>query len=155
MKLIPVNRTQVTEYIKKHHRHHKPPAGYKFAIGLANDLNQLVGVIVAGRPVARNLDDGSTLEITRCCVDSTTKNAVSMLYGAVVRAGKAMGYTRFITYTRLDETGESLRAAGWLPAYQTKAKSWNTPSRTRTDKTEVVERVCWSPSWLGSSNEIA
>lgn len=148
MNLIPVTRNQVNEYIKKHHRHHKPPAGYKFAIGLENENNQLVGVIVAGRPVARIADDGKTLEVTRCCVDSSTKNAVSALYGAVVRAGRAMGYTGFITYTRIDESGDSLKAAGWKPVYQTKAKSWNTPSRTRKDKTEVIERVCWSPSWL-------
>lgn len=37
-----------------------------------------------------------------------------MLYGAVWRAAKAMGYTRAITYIQDEETGASLKAAGWV-----------------------------------------
>lgn len=68
---------------------------------------------MAGRPVARHFDDGLTLEVNRTCTDGTA-NANSMLYGAIWRAGKAMGYKRCITYTQHDESGASLRAAGWI-----------------------------------------
>jgi hypothetical protein len=37
-----------------------------------------------------------------------------MLYGASWRAAKAMGYRRMITYTQADESGASLRAAGFV-----------------------------------------
>lgn len=48
-----------------------------------------------------------------------------MLYGAAWRAAKAMGYQRAITYTQADETGASLRAAGWRKVKELKArKSW-------------------------------
>lgn len=48
-----------------------------------------------------------------------------MLYGAVWRAAKAMGYKRCITYTQCDETGASLRAAGWTRVKDLKARpSW-------------------------------
>lgn len=48
-----------------------------------------------------------------------------MLYGAVWRAGKAMGYERCITYTQADESGASLRAAGWVKVKQLTARgSW-------------------------------
>ena len=67
---------------------------------------------MCGRPVARALDDGLTLEVMRTCTDGTM-NANSMLYGAAWRAGKAMGYQRAITYTQANEPGVSLRAAGW------------------------------------------
>ncbi len=68
---------------------------------------------MVGRPVARALDDGITSEIIRTCTDGT-HNANSMLYGAAVRACKAMGYRRVITYTQEDESGASLRAAGFV-----------------------------------------
>lgn len=47
---------------------------------------------MVGRPVARHLDNGRTLEIAHCCTDGT-KNAASMLYGATWRAARAMGDT--------------------------------------------------------------
>ncbi len=86
-----------------------------------------MGVATAGRPVARHLDDGLTLEVNRTCTDGT-RNANSLLYGAVWRAAKAMGYVRCITYTQADECGASLRAAGWravkdLPARASWAES--------------------------------
>ena len=68
---------------------------------------------MVGRPVGRYLDDGFTLEINRCCTDGT-KNACTMLYGAVCRAAKALGYRRIITYTRESEPGTSLKAFNWL-----------------------------------------
>jgi hypothetical protein len=37
-----------------------------------------------------------------------------MLYGAIWRAARAMGYVRCITYTQADEGGASLRAVGWV-----------------------------------------
>ncbi len=100
-------------FISRHHRHNKPPVGHKFSIGLRNDAGELIGVATAGRPVARHLDDGLTLEVNRTCTTGE-RNANSALYGAVWRAAKAMGYQRCITYTRADESGASLRAAGFV-----------------------------------------
>lgn len=64
-----------------------------------------------GRPVARHLDDGWTLEVNRLCTDGT-RNACSMLYAAAWRAARAMGYKRLIPYILDTESGTSLRAAG-------------------------------------------
>lgn len=94
-----------------HHRHHKPAVGHKFSIGCEAD-GELVGVVIAGRPVSRHLNDGTTLEVTRLCTDGT-KNACSFLYGAAARAAKEMGYARIITYTLDTENGANLRASGW------------------------------------------
>lgn len=84
----------------------------------------LVGVATAGRPVARHFDNGITLEINRTCTDGS-RNANSMLYGAVWRAARAMGYCRCITYTQADESGASLRAAGWTRVKELRPRgSW-------------------------------
>ena len=62
LRLRPISLRDANEYVRKHHRHHKPVAGHKFSIGCEAD-GELVGVIIAGRPVSRYLDDGFTLEV--------------------------------------------------------------------------------------------
>ena len=111
LKVVPVHLRKANEFVRAHHRHSRPVAGYKFAIGVMRG-EQLVGVAIAGRPVACYLDDGQALEITRVCTDGT-RNASSMLYGAMRRAARAMGYEPIITYTLPEEGGASLRAAGF------------------------------------------
>ena len=112
LRLRPISLRDANEYVRKHHRHHKPVAGHKFSIGCEAD-GELVGVIIAGRPVSRYLDDGFTLEVTSLCTNGA-KNACSFLYGAAARAAAAMGYKRIITYTLESENGASLRASGWI-----------------------------------------
>ena len=70
-------------------------------------------VAICGRPISRYLDNGTTLEITRVCTNGE-RNACSMLYGACVRAAKALGYKKVITYTLLSENGASLKAANFI-----------------------------------------
>lgn len=111
LELQPITYSEACEFIKRHHRHHLPPQGWKFGIAV-NDGEKVVGVITVGRPVARMLDNGYTLEVTRCATDGT-KNAPSMLYGAAKRASFALGYKRLITYTLQSEPGTSLVASGW------------------------------------------
>lgn len=95
-------------------------------------MDTIVGVAIVGRPVARTLDDGWTLEVTRVATDGT-KNACSALYASAWRAARAMGYQRLITYTLPSEGGASLRAAGWRTVHRTKGGNWNTPARPRVD----------------------
>ena len=112
LRIAPITLRDACAFIERHHRHNKPPRGWKFGVGVLSGA-ELVGVATAGRPVARAFDDGLTLEVNRTCTDGT-RNANSMLYGAVWRAAKAMGYRRCITYTQHDESGASLRAVGWV-----------------------------------------
>ena len=143
MNIRPISLKVAQEFVRQHHRHNKPPVGHKFSVGLFNG-EQLLGVAVAGRPVARALDDGLTLEVTRTCTDGT-RNANSMLYGAIVRAAIALGYAKCVTYTQHDESGASLRGAGWAVAAQLPArKGWDAPSRKRSDiGSGDVARIRW------------
>ncbi|MEA5358239.1 XF1762 family protein [Amycolatopsis sp., V23-08] len=144
--IVPLTFRQACEFIDAHHRHHRPPRGMKFAIGVARG-GELVGVATAGRPVARCLDDGITLEVTRSCTVGEP-NANSKLYGAVWRAARAMGYLRLITYTQAGESGASLRAAGLVPVADLRPRSgWTTTSRPRQPRgVDGVRRTRWEIS---------
>jgi hypothetical protein len=124
-----------------------PPRGMKFAVGIADEESVLRAVAIAGRPVARLLDNGQTLEVTRVTTDGCP-DACSMLYGACWRAAKALGYTRLVTYTQQGETGASLRAAGWRVLAERPAHpGWDRPSRPRDAKgTEHMPRTLWEAS---------
>ena len=144
----PITLKASCEFIKQHHRHNKPPTGHKFSIAVHNDNGDLVGVATAGRPIARHFDDGLTLEVNRTCTDGTM-NANSMLYGAVWKAARAMGYLRCITYTQHDESGSSLRAVGWVRVKDlSPRKSWAESSVAMKDKRDPegnggVARTLW------------
>lgn len=141
--LIPVTFEAACDFVAEFHRHHRPPRGHKFSIGIG-DGDLLVGVVMVGRPVARMFDDGTTLEVTRSCTDGTP-HANSMLYAAAWRAAKALGYRRLVTYTQRDESGASLKAAGWrVIAERPSRPGWNRPSRPRQlTGTENVQRFLW------------
>lgn len=141
--IVPLTFRQACEFVAAHHRHHRPPRGMKFAIGVACG-GELVGVATAGRPVARCLDDGVTLEVTRTCTIGEP-NANSKLYGAAWRVARAMGYVRLITYTQEGESGASLRAAGLLPVADLQPRSgWTTTSRPRVSRgVDGVRRTRW------------
>lgn len=142
--LVPIGFRDACGFVAMHHRHHQPPAGCKFCVGVADDACLLHGVAIVGRPVARSLDDGMTLEVTRTATDGTA-NANSMLYGAARRACFALGYRRLVTYTQQGETGASLRAAGWRVIAERPARpGWDMPSRPRADRgVDGIPRTLW------------
>lgn len=147
LRLVPVTFREARDFVEAWHRHHRPPPGHKFSIGVANDADALVGVCMVGRPVARAWDDGLTLEVNRSATDGT-RNANSMLYGAAARAAFALGYRRVVTYTQEGESGASLRAAGWkVIAERPPRKGWDMPSRPRDDGSYLsVARTLWEVS---------
>lgn len=114
LELVPVDLDTCKRFVREHHRHNKEMAGWKIGVGLAN--GELRGVAVLSRPISKEvaLREPRTAEIIRTCTLGD-KNANSRLYGAMARAAAALGYTAVITYTRPDESGASLRAAGFIP----------------------------------------
>jgi hypothetical protein len=77
---VPIHIKEANAFVAKYHRHSLPTVDGKFAVG-AVKRGKLVGVAIAGRPVARPLDDGKTLEVN-CC---------SFLYARVARIARLSG----------------------------------------------------------------
>ncbi len=116
LQIVPIKHVDANEFVRRIHRHNRPTLGAIFCTAVyalrhtGTEDSGICGVAIVGRPVARRLDDGATVEILRVATDGT-RNACSMLYGACRRIARAMGYARIVTYTLPDEGGASLRAA--------------------------------------------
>ena len=141
LRVTPISVQEAKQFVSEHHRHHIAPLSGLFAVA-CSEGDTVRGVAIVGRPVARNLQDGYTAEVTRVCTDGT-RNACSMLYGACWRAARALGYQRLITYTLQSEPGTSLHAAGWRSVGETSGGSWSRPGRPRVDKHPTIPKVRW------------
>lgn len=120
---VPMDLDEAAHFVANFHRHNGAPVGGKFAVGVS-DGRALCGVAIVSRPVGRMLDDGETLEVTRCCVTADApRNACSFLYARCWNAARAMGYRRLVTYTLQSESGASLRGAGWRVVAKLKARN--------------------------------
>lgn len=144
LNIVPIDFNEACEFIRKYHRHHKPPIGHKFSLAVANDSGVIVGVATVGGPVARYLDNGFTLEVNRTCTDGT-KNANSALYGACWRAARALGYRKLITYTLKEESGISLDASGWKCIGEAGGGTWDRKKsgRPRIDTHPTQAKLKW------------
>lgn len=141
LEVCPMTLGEACAFVTAKHRHHPAPVGGLFAIG-AMLGEQIVGVAIVGRPVARRLDGDYTAEVTRLASDGT-RNACSLLYGAAWRACRAMGYRKLVTYTLASEPGESLRGAGWRVVAEVRGRSWSCASRPRVDKHPLQAKLRW------------
>ncbi len=147
-----VTLAQAKQFVKEWHRHHQPPIGWKWGHGLASwtgEKDQLIAVVMVGRPVARAINHRQVVEVNRLCVHpdldrALVWNAASQLYGRAAREAKRKGFKKIITYTLESESGVSLKAAGWTPEARTKGGSWNTPARSRQDKGPTCRKIRWA-----------
>ena len=134
LKVCDVEWSVAREFVRTHHRHNAPPPGWKFGAGLTSG-SELVAVMMAGRPVAPNIDHRTVIEVTRVCVKDPHPralgwNACSMLYGYACQEGRRRGFQRIITYTRPGEPGTSLLIAGFVRGGMTRGGSWQLSSRS-------------------------
>lgn len=133
LRIVPIELRDANAFIFAHHRHHKPVQGHRYSIAAMDEAGVVHGVCVVGRPVARNADQATTVEVTRLCSDGS-RNVCSLLYAAAARVARNMGFERIQTYTLPQEGGASLRACGWVNESEHGGGQWkhtdNKPRRT-------------------------
>lgn len=134
--IAPITGKAACKWIAETHRHLDAPQGALFAVAV-NYNRRMVGAATAGNP-PRVWQGSGRFVITRCAVlpgldpvGNHAAPACTMLYGALCRAGKALGYTEAWTYTLPGENGASLRAAGFTYMGETAGGEWDRPSRSR------------------------
>jgi hypothetical protein len=149
LKAVPLELKDATEFVRKNHRHNEPVYRDKFRCGCVDENGVLRGVVQVGRPKARALQDGRTVEIVRNCSDGY-KNACSFLYARALRAAKALGYERAITYILESEDGASVKASGFIYEADVKGgRNWDCPSRPRN----TIMPTCNKQRWVKYLNK--
>lgn len=142
MKVKPIEFIDACKFVAELHRHHKPPVGQRFSLGVYGD-NSLVGVAIFGRPIGRHNDPLEVLEVARVCTDGT-RNACSILLGAGTRVARAMGYSRIQTFTLESEPGSSLRAVGWDSKVIDNGFGWLSRDNRNPDEITARKRKWWA-----------
>ena len=153
LSIIPLSLKEANEFVTKYHRHNKKCAGHKFSIG-AVYKNEIVGVVIVGRPVARKLDNRFTLEINRNCVlDTAPKGTCSFLYSRAIKIWQTMGGKKIITYTLETESGSSLKAVNFNKETTVQTFKKNTGWTTRTNRiwqeVQATPRIRWGKEFNG------
>ena len=148
--VLPIPVKRALQWCAEVHRRLPRLQGAMWAIAALRDA-RIVGVAIVGRPTARMLDSANmlpqpALSILRVACNPDDKDpdhqdsqgrphkgANSILYGACARAARTMGCTDLSTYIHHDESGISLRAAGWIKdtEHESRGGTYDRPSRAR------------------------
>ncbi|MGI4943921.1 MAG: XF1762 family protein [Janthinobacterium lividum] len=121
---------------------------WRFGMSIWNGW-QMIGVATVGNPVARAFNGRGVVEVNRLCVRRAVPallrwNAASMLYGQCARSAEGSGWLRIITYTREDEDGTSLRAAGWTKEGPAGGGGWHSAARACANRNAFIRKVRWA-----------
>lgn len=138
----PITFNAAKKHLAENHRHLRKLTGWLFGVAILDSDGRMIGVAAAGRPVSRHLQDGLTVEIIRVCTDGTP-NSCSFAYGALRRAAVSLGYQRVYTYTRSDEPGISVRAAGFVFDGEAGGGESDRPSRRREPVEDPSPKHRW------------
>ena len=142
VKFAPTTLREANTFVELHHRHHKPVRGCIFNLALAEG-DDVVGVAIVGRPVARRLQDGWTCEVLRLCVLEGHMGGASKLLSRARRVAGALGYRRLVTYTLPEEGGASLRGAGYRLMGTAGGGTWDRKDRPRVDLHPTQLKLRW------------
>jgi hypothetical protein len=128
-------------YVRAWHRHLPEVQGGLFAASCVDPSGYVVAVAIAGNP-PRVWQGTGRVVISRVAA-SVGGNACGMLYGALASAAKALGYREAWTYTLPDETGKTLRGAGFVDMGLTAGGEHDRPSRRRAAAVRPEPKRRW------------
>ncbi len=153
---IPVKRAE--RFVASIHRRLPRVTGGMWALAAMRG-GAIVAVAMVGRPTARMSDAAGklapqpNLEVLRVAAverdasESGHKGACSMLYAACSRAAKEMGADNLFTYIHKDETGTTLKAAGWRSGGPAGGGEWDRDARPRQTAIDAETKLIWFAPW--------
>lgn len=141
MTLWPITVKAARKLVRSWHRHLPKLQGGLFAVQVIDDDGKCVGVGIVGNPCMEWQGTGRCV-ITRVATEGY-ENACSMVYSALARAAKALGYVEVWTYTLPEEPGTSLRAAGFIDMGLTEGGEYDRPSRSRKPAVRSEPKRRW------------
>ena len=142
---VPLTLKDANKFVNQYHRHNKDCRGHRFSIG-AIYKDELVGVAIIGRPIARKIDQKVIAEVLRNCVKpDAPKGTCSFLYAKAIQAWQVLGGKKIITYTLETEKGSSLKAVSFKDVSKTPVfkYGWTNRKNRILPETQKVRKVRW------------
>lgn len=153
-RIAPCSIKAALKKVEECHRHLPDLQGGLFAAQVIGPSGECAGVAVFGNPsrVWQNTGRGV---ITRCAAqedlpkvkdsdgEEHSAPACTMLYGALCRAAKALGYREAWTYTLPHESGKTLKAAGFIDMGWTDGGEHDRQSRRRKPAVNPAPKRRW------------
>ena len=142
---IPLTLKDANKFVKEFHRHNKDCRGHRFSIG-AIYKDELVGVAIIGRPIARKLDQKLIAEVLRNCVKpDAPKGTCSFLYSKAIQVWQVLGGKKVITYTLETEKGSSLKAVSFKDVSKSPVfkYGWTNRNNRVLPDTQKIRKIRW------------
>lgn len=143
LRVVPCSLRKANDFVECFHRHNLRTSrdGGKFAVAVAAE-SSIVGVAIVGNPLSATLMDGFTAEVLAGLrPPDAPRNCNSLLYGACRRIWFEMGGVKIVTYTLTEESGASLRGAGWTLAAEIKGHdtaTWGKQDHLRRREQAII-----------------
>ncbi len=148
-RIAPCSVKAAIKMVKECHRHLPDLQGGLFAARVIGPSGECAGVAVFGNPCQEWQNTGRGV-ITRCAaleglprVGEHAAPACTMLYGALCRAAKALGYREAWTYTLPHESGKTLMGAGFIDMGMTDGGEHDRKSRRRKPAVNSAPKRRW------------
>ena len=134
--VVPISFKAARRIIEANHYLGYAPPGCKFCLGIYAD-NDLAGVMIFGRPIARMEDQEGSLELTRMFLYDSPKNSESRALSLAekwIRRNRTE--RRLIAYSDTAEghLGTIYRAANWKMVKEVRSETWIRGGRDRRGK---------------------
>lgn len=132
-RVLPLHWKAARRIIEANHYLGYAPPGCKFSLGIYSD-NELVGVMMWGRPIARLEEQDNTLELTRMFLFDSPKNSESRALSLTEKWIKSnRTERRLIAYSDTAEGHQGIiyRAANWKLVKVVRAETWSREGRKR------------------------
>lgn len=148
-RIAPISVKASLKQVKVWHRHLPKLQGGLFAAQVIGPDGECCAVAVFGNPCMVWQKTGRGV-ITRVAareglpsVGNHAAPACTMLYGALCRAAKALGYREAWTYTLPEESGQTLKGAGFIDMGMTDGGEYDRPSRARKPAVRPEPKRRW------------
>ncbi len=143
LRVWPCTVKQAQKYVRRYHRHLPKVGGAMFAcaIGTGPGVKSWGGVGLVGTGAQEWEGTGRAI-ITRVATKGVA-NGCSMLYGALARAAKALGYVEVWTYTLPEEPGTSLLASSFVDMGLSDGGEHDRASRPRAPAVRADTKRRW------------
>lgn len=120
----PITLRAANAFVAEHHSYLSTARGCKFTLAVES-ADGIEAVVIASRPVSPHMDDGVTLELSRCVTRSKVPRAMQYAINLSMRIAANLGYDRVITYCDAERAGTAFHRLNFRIIRKSQRTRWH------------------------------